>query len=57
MNLKRHWRGLCFPLFDGSSAPLKVLLEINGESFEVSLFRLAPDIGKLALAELARRQA
>jgi hypothetical protein len=43
-------------LFDGSGAPVKVLLEINGESLEVSLFRLAPDVDNLALAELARRQ-
>jgi hypothetical protein len=44
-------------LLDGSSAPLKALLEINGELLEALLLHLAPDVDELALAKLAGRGA
>lgn len=56
-NLKRHRQGLCCPLLDGSSAPVNVLLDINGKPFEASLLYLAPDICELSLAKLAVRRA
>lgn len=43
-------------MLEGNSAPVKALLEINGELVEASLFRLAPDISELALTELVGRE-
>jgi hypothetical protein len=43
-------------LLDGSSVSVKALLQINGKPLEASLLHLAPDVGEITLAELARMQ-
>jgi hypothetical protein len=43
-------------LIDGSSTPIKALLENNGKPLEASLRHLVLDVGELALAEIAERR-
>jgi hypothetical protein len=44
-------------MLDGSSAPVKALLEINGKSLEALLLHLAPNVDELSLAKFVGRQA